>query len=152
MPALQLVYEIVVKVKEGEQVHSLSAISDDAAYAAGVQIGADMRRLFAAATRRQLAFVHSKASGDPGSLPPVAPPLVFVHIAQMRTQVVKPTTENGMASQLANLSTKLALKISRWSAKRFAANPELVDIASKAVAVPPFAAAAAEAVTIKQPW
>ncbi|CDI85587.1 hypothetical protein, conserved [Eimeria praecox] len=128
LPAVQLVYEILVKVRGGEEVQSFGDLSEEVAYAAGVQIAADVRQLFKTATRRQLLAAEARASGDPGSSP-LAPPVIFIHVTRLHTQVLETPQEVGVAGQLANFSSKLAMKVSRWSAKKFSPNPELIDIA-----------------------
>ncbi|CDJ46068.1 hypothetical protein, conserved [Eimeria brunetti] len=128
LPAVQLVYEVIVKVRGGEEVQSFGEMSEEVAYAAGVQIAADVRQLFKAATRRQLLATEARANGD-SSVSPLPPPLVFVHVTQLHTQVLEAPQEVGVASQLASFSSKLATKVSRWSAKKFSQNPELIEIA-----------------------
>ncbi|KAL8434141.1 hypothetical protein ACSSS7_003381 [Eimeria intestinalis] len=120
IPAYQLVYQITARVREGERkVESFSDLSDHAAYAAGVQIAADVRQIFAVATRKQLLSSVAKSQGDPNSsstttttnsMQPSAPPLVFVHVVHLQTQVIDAPIENSVASQLASMSTKLAMK------------------------------------------
>lgn len=129
---MQLVYELVVKVRGGEELQSFGDLSDEVAYAAGVQIAADVRQLFKAATRRQLLATEARANGEP-SLSPLPPPLVFVHVTQLHTQVIETPQEVGVASQLASFSSKLATKVSRWSAKRFSQNPEVIEMAGEPV-------------------
>lgn len=131
-PAVQLVYELIVKVRGGEELQSLAQLSDEVAYAAGVQIAADVRQLFRAATQQQLLAAEARANGESG-WPPLPPPIVFVHVTQLHTQVVETRQEVGVASQLASFSSKLATKVGRWSAKKFSQNPELIDVAGKTV-------------------
>ncbi|KAL8450487.1 hypothetical protein Emag_003177 [Eimeria magna] len=128
IPAYQLVYQVTARVREGERkVESFLDLSDHAAYAAGVQIAADVRQIFAVATRKQLLSLAGKTQGDPTPIQPAVPPLVFVHLVHLQTQTVDGPLENSVASQLASMSSKLAMKVTRWSAKRFSPNPELVE-------------------------
>lgn len=130
---MQLLYEVVVRVKEGGKVTSFSDLDDDTAYAAGVQIAADVRQLIAAATRRRMLSLQARTQSDATPFSPSPPPLVFVHVVKLRTQTTETVPETGMASQLANLSNKLATRVSRWSAKRFSHNPDLIERAGKAI-------------------
>lgn len=127
IPAIQLVYEVVAKIKEGKKVEEVADLPDDLAYAAGVQIAADVRQAFAAATRRQLLAIHPGPGMDAKELLPSPPPIAFVHILKMHTITQAGNQNRGVASQLADMSSKLATKLSRWSAKRFSRNPELID-------------------------
>lgn len=127
MPALQLVYEVVAGVKEGEKVESFSDLSDETAYAAGVQIAADVRQIFSIATRKQLAAQHARSQDARTTFRPFPPAVVFVHVANLQTSVVETVQGAGAASQIANMSSKIAMRVSKWSAKRFSGNPELMD-------------------------
>lgn len=130
LPAIQLAYEVIAKVREGEKVLSSGDLSDETAYAAGMQMAVDIRKLLTAATRQQLLAAEARLKGEPNSLP-LPPPLIFLHVTQVHTQVVETPQEASVAAQLASFSSKLATKVSRWSAKKFSQNPELIDIAGE---------------------
>ncbi|KAL8272494.1 hypothetical protein Esti_003617 [Eimeria stiedai] len=128
IPAYQLVYQVTARVREGERkVESFSDLSGPAAYAAGVQIAADLRQIFAVATRKQLLSLAGKKQGDLTPISPAAPPLVFVYLMHLQTQTIDGPLETSVASQLASMGSKLATKVTRWSAKRFSPNPELIE-------------------------
>ncbi|XP_026191980.1 uncharacterized protein LOC34620823 [Cyclospora cayetanensis] len=124
-PALQLAYRVLAGVKN-LAVNSAADLDPEVAYAAGAQMSAEMRRIFAAATRSHLLAAEAVGRGETVTHPP-PPCIVFLHVEQLDTEVVRESRPAGMGSQVAKLTSWFASKVVSWTSRKLHSNQEDLD-------------------------
>lgn len=136
MEAFQLVYDVSFPEGSSEQPRSLTELDDQVAYAIGVQIAHDVRRLLLSVLRRKMLLRSTKAESlsvttdeTHGSAAAAASsPIAFVKLRNVLPYRGASPVTPGTRPRLAGLGEKLVSSVGSWTLKSLSSERTGADL------------------------